>query len=84
MNRCNGVLQIICARYNINPSNLHIICNGCLQTFYVNHALIRRNRGLVITRHNAIRDKIIHPDRQYLPPGYIHREPLIQQGHIIS
>ena len=84
INRCstrrNWILLFLCACYNIKPSNLQSKCEGCLQTFYVNHTPSCSNRGLVIARHNEICYKIIHLDRQALSPVSVCDGPLIRQG----
>ena len=40
--------------------------------------------GLVIARHNEIRDEIIHIAMQAFSLDYIYGEPLIHLGHSIS
>ena len=54
-----------------------------MQTFLVRHALIFPNGGLVILRHNEIRDDIIHLARQAFSHHCVRGEPLIHFGHII-
>ena len=44
----------------LTPPNLQNKYDGCMQNFSVHHALIFPNGGLVIERHNEIREKIIH------------------------
>ena len=52
-----------------------------MQTFFVRHTLRCPNGGLTITRHNEIRDEIIHLARKSFYPHYVHGEPLIYQGY---
>ena len=55
-----------------------------MQTFSVCHAMNSPDGGLVITRHNEIRDEIIHLAKQSFYPKCLCREPLIHLGRIIS
>jgi hypothetical protein len=45
-------------RYARCPPDLPIQCNGCQQKFSVRHALECKRGGLVISRHNEIRDEL--------------------------
>ena len=54
-----------------------------MHTFYVHQALICSNGGIVIARHNEIRDKIIHLTKQALSTNCVHGEPLIHLGRRI-
>ena len=55
-----------------------------MQNFSVRHELICPNGGLVITRHNEIRDKIKHLANQALSPYCIRGKTLIHLGRSIS
>ena len=59
--------------------NLQIKCDHFLQTFSVCHALSCSNRGLIVTRHNMICDKIIHPVIQSLSLHCVRIKPLIHK-----
>ena len=73
----NGILQFLCASYNVNPPNLQNKCDGCMQTFSLCHVLIFPNGGLVIACHNDICDEIIHLAKQAFSPNCILSEPLV-------
>jgi glutaredoxin-related protein len=45
-------------RYTRCPPDLPIQCGGCQQKFSVCHALECKRGGLVISRHNEIRDEL--------------------------
>ena len=51
-----------------------------MQTFLVRHALNFPNGGLVIVRHNEIRDYIIHLKIQPFSSNCVHIEPLTHLG----
>ena len=71
---------ILCARYNVIPPTIQNKCDGLFQTFSVRYALSCSNRGLVIARHNEIRDNTIHLVRQVFYPAWIRGKPLLHQG----
>jgi hypothetical protein len=48
----------ILLRYAQNPGDLLTHCDGCDQKFTVCHALECKKGGLVISRHNEIRDEL--------------------------
>ena len=67
-------------RYGITPPDLPGNCDGCEARFTLQHALGCKKGGLVISRHNEIRDELIHLAGKALTPSAIRDEPLIQSG----
>ena len=76
----SSILYLANKFYNFNLSNLQRKGHNCLKTFSVNHEFSCGNRGLVITLHNELRDKIIHILKQYSPPNFVRSKPLIHLG----
>ena len=48
------------------------------------HTLICSKYGLVIARHNEVREKLLYLARQAFYPSLVRLEPLIHQGRTIS
>ena len=69
--------DFLCADYNNNPPNHQNNCYSCMQNFLVRHALSPPLGGLVIARHNEIRDKIIHLAKKAFSPHCVCIKPLI-------
>jgi hypothetical protein len=65
-------------RYGITPPDLPKRCDGCDANFTLQHALSCKKGGLVIFRHNEIRDELTHLLGKALTPSAIRDEPLIQ------
>ena len=53
-------LDLLCACYKVSPVNLQSHRDGCGTAFGVTHALSCIIVGLVIVRHNKIRDKLLY------------------------
>jgi hypothetical protein len=53
-----GFHDALLLRYARCPPDLPIQCGGCQQKFSVRHALECKRGGLVISRHNEIRDEL--------------------------
>jgi hypothetical protein len=68
----------ISIRYGITPSNLPTQCDGCDARFTLQHALGCKKSGLVIFRHNKIRDELIHLAGKAFTPSAICGKPLLQ------
>ena len=68
-----------CARYNVSPLNLQIHSDGCGTEFGVTDALICIIGGLVIARHNKIRDKLFYISRRAFTSAYVRAKPLTQK-----
>ena len=81
---CNGILECLCARYNVSPVNLQIHCDGCVTAFVNTHALSCSIDCLVITRHNEIHDKLFYLSWRVFTSAYVRAEPLIRQGRTRS
>ena len=76
--------NFLCARYNVSPVKPPIHCDKCGTAFGVTHVLIFRIGGLVVSRHNKIRDEILYLYRCALTSASISAEPLIHQGRTRS
>ncbi len=68
-------------RYALTPSNLPAQCDGCGQSFSVRHALECKTGGLVISRHNEIRDELCDLAGRALFPSAVRDEPKIYPSH---
>ena len=76
--------DILCARYNVSPTNLLSHCDKCGTVFRVTHTLSCSIGGLIITRHNKIREKLLFLSRSVFTSAYVRTKPLIRQGHTRS
>ena len=74
----------LCACYYVSPLNLQIHYDGCSIVFSVTHALRCSICGLVIGRHNKIRDKLIDLSQFSFTSESVHVKPLIHQVHTRS
>jgi hypothetical protein len=70
-------LDQLLLRYARSPGDLPSHCDGCGQTFSVQHAMTCKTGGLVIIRHNEIADKLANLTSKALTPSAIHNEPSI-------
>ena len=66
----------LCLKSMKPPQNLPPSCDGCGQLFTTSHALDCQKGGLVVQRHNEIRDTIY--DLTCLVFNQVTREPIIQ------
>jgi hypothetical protein len=64
-------------RYTRCPPDLPIQCDGCQQKFSVRHALECKRGGLVISRHNKIRDELSDLASKAFFPSAVRDEPII-------
>ena len=71
-------------RYARCPPDLPSHCNGCLQKFSVRHALECKTGGLVISRHNEIRDELSDLASKALSPSSVRDEPKIHNGRTLE
>jgi hypothetical protein len=55
-------------------------CDGCLQKFSVRHALECKTGGLVISRHNEIRDELSDLASKALSPSSVRDKPKIHDS----
>jgi hypothetical protein len=69
-------------RYGDAPSDLPASCDGCDARFTLQHALSCKKGGLVIFRHNEIRDELVHMAGKAMTPSAIRDEPLIRPGRV--
>jgi hypothetical protein len=69
-------------RYGLAPPDLPHTCDGCDAPFTLQHALCCKKGGLVISRHNEIRDELIHMAGKAMTPSAIRDEPLIRPGRV--
>ena len=65
-------------RYAHTPPGLPSLCDGCGSSFSVSHGLECKKGGLVLLRHNEIRDELASLASQALTPSAVRDEPLIQ------
>lgn len=64
-------------RYARSPPDLPTQCDGCLKNFSVRHALECKIGGLVLSRHDEIRDEICDLASRALKPSSVRDEPKI-------
>ena len=69
-------------RYGERPSNFPHTCDGCDAPFSLQHALGCKKGGLVIFRHNEVRDELAHLAAEAFTPSSVRDEPLIRSGHV--
>jgi hypothetical protein len=67
-------------RYARTPPGLQPSCDGCNQKFSVRHALQCPKGGLVISRHDEIRDELIDLASKTFSPSAVRDEPKIQKS----
>ena len=73
--------DFLCSRYNISPIDLQSQCGRYGTGFGVTHKFSCSTVGLVIVRHNEIRDKLLYFYRRTFTSESVCAEPLIHQGH---
>ncbi len=64
-------------RYAKSPGDLQSHCDGCGATFNVRHGLACKHGGLVISRHNEIRDELSDLASKAFSPSSVRDEPKI-------
>jgi hypothetical protein len=69
-------------RYGELPSNFPTHCDGCDAHFTLQHALACKKGGLVIFRHNEVRDELAHLATKAFTPSAVRDEPLILSGRV--
>ena len=60
-----------------DPTDLSSQCDACNATFSIRHALECKKGGLVIIRHNEIRDELVDLASKAFSPSAVHDEPKI-------
>ena len=76
--------DLLCARYNVIPTNLERKCNDCGTYFGVRHLISCCKGGPVIVRHNKVHDKLLYLDQQAFTSTDVWAKPLIHQRCNIS
>jgi hypothetical protein len=71
-------------RYARSPSDLQANCDGCGSKFSVRHALECKNGGLVIGRHDEIRDELHFLATLAFKPSMVRDEPKIHTSSPIE
>jgi hypothetical protein len=66
-------------RYRRPLKNLPSSCDGCGETFSIDHALNCKKGGLIILRHNEIRDAV--GDLASIAWTQVHREPVVREAN---
>jgi hypothetical protein len=69
-------------RYGELPSNFPQKCDGCDEPFSLQHALGCKKGGLIIFRHNEVRDELAHLATKAFTPSAVRNEPLICSGRV--
>ena len=64
-------------RYGLPPPNLPATCDGCNAPFSIDHALTCHRGGLIILRHNELRDEIAALANSAFTPSAVSLEPPI-------
>jgi hypothetical protein len=70
--------------YTRCPPDLPIQYDSCQQNFSLRHALERNCGGLVISRHNEIRDKLSDLASKAFFPSAVCDEPIIHTGRALE
>ena len=65
-------------RYLQTPPSLPSRCDGCGESFTLQHGLDCPKGGLIIRRHNEMRDRL--HDKAALVWSQVIREPVVQEG----
>jgi hypothetical protein len=67
----------LCLRYGLLPVQLPKHCDGCHCPFSIEHALVCKKGGLVILRHNELRDTVATLAAAAFTPSAVRLEPKI-------
>jgi hypothetical protein len=67
----------LCDRYGLEPFDLPTICDGCGQPTCLQHAKCCKKGGLILLRHNDLRDELADIARIACSPSCIRSEPEI-------
>jgi hypothetical protein len=68
----------------IPKNNFPHKCNGCDAPFTLQHALGCKKGGLIIFRHNEVRDELAHLATKAFTPSAVRDEPLIRSGRVVE
>jgi hypothetical protein len=67
-------------RYYMEPNNLQKSCDGCGAKFSLIHAVTCMKGGLIIARHDEIRDELCDIGSKAFTPSAVRDEPNIHIG----
>ena len=67
-------------RYKKPLLNVPALCDGCGATFNLSHALSCRKGGLIVRRHNEVRDTVGDLSRLVCSP--VNQEPIVKEANI--
>ena len=67
-------------RYKKPLLNIPALCDGCGATFNLSHALSCRRGGLIIKRHNEVRDTV--GDLSALVWSPVNQEPIVKEANL--
>ena len=70
----------LCMRYGRTPKDLPTHCDGCGSKFTMQHALQCKKGGLVIYRHDEVKNELAHLIMTAMSDSAIRDEPLIISG----
>ena len=71
-------------RYGLEPPDLPTHFDGCEERFTISHALDCKKGGLVIVRHNELRDGVADLAGKAFTPSHVRDNPLIYSGRAMS
>ena len=71
-------------RYGLEPPDLLMYCDGCQAKFSISHALDFKKGGLVMARHNELRDGIADLAGKTFTPSHVRNDPLIYSGRAVK
>ena len=70
----------LCLRFGLTPPNLPNRCDGCDDSFDVDHGLVCKKGGLVNRRHDDVKSEFGELSAQALQPSRVTDEPKIHTG----
>ena len=71
----------LCLQYGLTPNRLPKDCDGCSAPFSLHHGLNCKKGGLILHRHNELRDEVATLAAAAFAPSAIRTEPMIIPGH---
>ena len=71
-------------RYSLDPPDLTTYCDGCNSKFTICHALDCKRGGLVMARHNELRDGVADLAGKAFSPSHVRDDPFIFSGRAIN
>ena len=70
-------------RYGINPPDLPEHCDGCGAAFDICHALGCKKGGLIMARHNGLRDGVTELASKAFAPTHVRDNPKIYTSRAV-